>query len=179
MGRKSSISQLAPEIREAVDRAIREGRASAEQIVEIVNGMGAQVSASAVTRYARTAREQMETYRRAQEIASVWAKRIEEQPGGDVAQLNIQLLSTLAFKVLSDINNREAEDPVNPMEMMLLAKALDHASKAERTNLERDLRIRKEVTQKAADAATQVAKRTGLSAETAADIRREILGVAA
>lgn len=178
MGRKSSISQLPPEVREAVDRAIREGRASAEQIVQMVNEMGAQISASAVTRYARSAREQMETYRKAQEIAAVWAKRIEEQPHGDVAQLNLQLLSTLAFKVLSDINERDGE-PVNAMEMMLLAKALDHAAKAERNTLERDLRVRKEVAQQAAERAVQGAKKAGLSADAAAVIRRDILGLAA
>lgn len=177
MGRKSSISRLPPDVREAVDRAIREGRASAAEIVELVNSMGAQVSESAVTRYARSAREQMATYRQAQEIAGVWAKRIEEQPQGDVAQLNLQLLSTLAFKVLSDINE-QTEESVTPMEMMLLAKALDHAAKAERNTLERDLRVRKEATQRAAERAATAAKRSGLSAEAADAIRRDILGLA-
>lgn len=176
MPRRSTITQLPPEIREAIDRAIREGRASADDIVEMVNGMGAQVSASAVTRYARSAREQMQHYRQAQEIATVWAKRMEESPQGDVAQLNLQLLSTLAFKVLSDINER-ADAPVEAMEMMLLAKALDHAAKAERTTLERDLRIRKEVAQAAAARAVSAAKKGGLSADAVDIIRRDILGL--
>ena len=123
-------------------------------------------------------RSQMETYQRAQEIAKVWAKRIEEQPGGDVAQLNLQLLSTLAFKVLSDINERPDDNQVTPMEMMLLSKALDHAAKAEKSTLERDLKVRKEVAQKAADTVSAALKKSGLSAETAAEIRLAILGVA-
>lgn len=177
MGRKSAIVKLPPPVREAVDRAIRDGRATAEEIVAMVNGMGETVSRSAVSNYARNAREQMQTYRQAQEIASVWAKRMEEQPNGDVAQLNLQLLSTLAFKVLSDINER-VDEPVAPMEMMLLAKALDHAAKAERTTVERDLRVKKELAARAAEVVASAVKQRGLSAEAADLIRREILGLA-
>lgn len=177
MGRKSSIVKLPPDVKEAIDRAIRDGRASAAEIVALVNAMGAEISESAVTRYARSAREQMQTFRQAQEIASVWAKHVGEQPNGDIAQLNLQLLSTLAFKVLSDINER-ADGSVAPMELMLLAKAVDHFSKADRTTLERELRVRKEMAVKAAECAAASAKQRGLSADAADQIRREILGLA-
>lgn len=174
---KSSIQRLPAELKEAADRAVREGRATIDEIVDLLNGLGAEVSRSAVGRYVKSAREQMQTYRQAQEVASVWAKRMEEQPSGDVAQLNLQLLSTLAFKVLSDINERE-DTTVAPMELMLLSKAIDHFSKAERTTVERDLRVRKELAARAAEVVASAVKQRGLSAEAADQIRREILGLA-
>lgn len=177
MGRKSSIVKLPPAIREAVDRAIREERATYDEIKAMVDSMGGSASRTAIADYARKAREQMQTYRQAQEVASVWAKRMEEQPSGDVAQLNLQLLSTLAFKVLSDINERE-DTTVAPMELMLLSKAIDHFSKAERTTVERDLRVRKELAARAAEVVASAVKQRGLSAEAADQIRREILGLA-
>lgn len=143
----------------------------------MVNAMGATVSESAVTRHARSSRSKMETYRQAREVASVWAQRAEEDPNGDIAKLNLQLLSTVAFKVLSDIG--EGEDAgASPMEVMLLGKALEHAAKAEKLTVERELRIRKEVTQQAAERAVASARKAGLSAEAAAEIRRDILGIA-
>lgn len=177
MGRKSSIVKLPKEIREAVDRAIREERATYDEIKAMVDRMGGSASRTAIADYARKARDQMQTYRQAQEIASVWAKHVGEQPNGDIAQLNLQLLSTLAFKVLSDINER-ADGSVAPMELMLLAKAVDHFSKADKTNLERELRVRKEMAAAAAECAAAGAKQRGLSAEAADQIRRDILGLA-
>lgn len=175
MGRKSSITRLPPEVKEAVDRAIREGRASAAEIVALVDQLGERVSESAVTRYARSARAKMEDYLDAQQIASVWIKKAEEDPSGDVARLNHQLLSTAAFKVLSEI---EKED-LDPQKLMLLGKALDHLAKAERNSLERELRIRKEVAEQATKIATRAGKKNGLSVEVVDEIRREILGLAA
>lgn len=183
MAGRSSVTRLPPEIKEAIDLAIREDRATIDEIVAAIRALGADVSRSAVGRYAKSARERMETYRQAREIAAVWAKRMEEQPNGDVAQLNLQLMSTLAFKVLSEIGEGGAEGEVTaaagPMDIMLLAKGLEHLAKAERHNLDRELKLRKEIAQQAAERAVASAKRAGLSAEAAAEIRRDILGIAA
>lgn len=176
MGRKSSISRLPSEIKDALLRLIRAEAYTNAEIVAALDQMGARVSESAITRFTRTERQKMETYRRAREVAQVWAQRAEEDPNGDVAKLNLQLLSTVAFKVLSDIGEGEAKS-TSPMELMLMSKSLEHAAKAEKLTIERELRIRKEVAQQAAERAVASARKAGLSAEAAAGIRRDILGI--
>ncbi|MDP3612732.1 MAG: DUF3486 family protein, partial [Rubrivivax sp.] len=61
--RPSSITQLDPKIKEAVDTAVREGRTSIDQLVELINSLGGEASRSAVGRYVKTANERMEEYR--------------------------------------------------------------------------------------------------------------------
>ena len=163
-------------IRAAIDRAIREGRATEAEIVEMVEAMGGSVSQSAVSRYARSAREQMKTYRQAQEIAAVWAKRMEEQPNGDVAaEPPAPFHARLQGPLRHQRARRHPDDA--EMRLMLLGKALDHLSKAERTTLERDLKVRKRSPRRPPRRRSRRRRRAG-SAEAAEAIRRDILGLA-
>ncbi len=72
---KSSVLMLEPRIKEAVDRAIREERATLDEIVAMIEQMGGEASRSAVGRYAKNAREKLEKFREAQQLASVWIER--------------------------------------------------------------------------------------------------------
>lgn len=174
MGRKSSITQLPPEIREAVDRAIRENRASADQIVAIVNGMGENVSASAVTRYARSARAQMERFAQASEMAKVWVGKWGEDPNSDVGRLVSEMLRTVAWQQAGELGDG-ADGRAN--ETMQLARAIKDLASADKLTVEREARVKKDMKEQAADRAVQSAKKAGLSAEAAAEIRRDILGL--
>ena len=80
MARRSSVAKLDPRIRESVDRAIRENRATIDDIVDKLDGiMGEDApSRSAVGRYVKGAREQMQRYREAQEMAKVWVGKLED-----------------------------------------------------------------------------------------------------
>jgi hypothetical protein len=176
MGRKSSIAQLDPEIREAVDRAIREGRATNAEIVALINAMGAQVSESAVTRYARSAREQMKVFREAQEIAKVWVGKLGEDPESDVGRLVTEMLRTVAFQQLGEL--RENPDK-RAMETMLLAKALDHTARARKIDTDLILRLQKEVAAKAAAKVKEVAREGGLTADQQERLYKEVLRIVA
>lgn len=177
MGQKSSISRLDPRIKEAVDRAVREDRATIDEIVAAILSMGGAVSRSAVGRYVQSARAKMERYREAQEVASVWVRKMEETPDGDVGRLNAELLRTVAFQVLSEIGGSGVD--AKPNEIMLLARAIKDLASADKTSTDRELRVRREVAQKAAEQAVSAARKGGLSADQAEDIRREILRIAA
>jgi Protein of unknown function (DUF3486) len=176
MGRKSSITQLPPEIREAVDRAIREGRASADQIVAIINEMGGHASASAVTRYARSARAQMEQFTQATEIAKVWVGKLGADPTSDVGRLVTEMLRTVAWQQVGSMGD-DSDGRAN--ETMMLARAIKDLASADKLTVEREARIRKEIKEQAAETAVHSAKKAGLSAAAAADIRRDILGIPA
>ena len=100
MGRKSSIQELEPKIREAVDSAIRDGRASIDDIVELIDDMGGEASRSAVGRYRKNAVDQMRRWQEAREISKVWVGKLEEDPSSDVGRLISEMLKTVAFQTV-------------------------------------------------------------------------------
>jgi len=172
MGRQSSIRRLDPRVREAIDRAIREERATIDEIVELIEQHGAAASRSAVGRYVKSAREQLQRFREAQEIAKVWAGKLSEDPDSDVGRLVSEMLRTVAFQQLGELG----DDPdKRAMETMLLAKALDHVARAEKQQLDTELRVRRELAKRA----ETMARKQGLSTEQAAALRQDLLGVVA
>lgn len=172
MGQTSAIRRLDPRIRESVDSAIREGRATIDQIVSLIQQHGVEVSRSAVGRYKQKAESQMERYREAQEVAKVWIGKLQANPEGDVGRLLSEMLRTVAWQTMGDMES------AGPQEIMLLAKAIKDLASADKLTTERILKARQDATKAAADAAVVVAKAKGLSADTVAELRREILGVA-
>ncbi|MBA2411073.1 MAG: DUF3486 family protein [Gammaproteobacteria bacterium] len=176
MPRRSTITLLDPRIREAVDRLIRENRATIDDIVASIDGLA---SRSAVGRYVKSAREQMAKYREAQEIAKVWIGKLEAEPEGDVGRLLSEMLRTVAFEQISKRADGEAS---TPLEMSLLARTIKDLSAADKTSADRLLRVRREVqvkAEKVAEEVVQTARKAGLTAEGAAAIRARILGIAA
>lgn len=173
---RSSVAQLEPDLRDAVDAAIREGRATLDEIVEMVRGMGGEVSRSAVGRYKIAFEKGMETYKLSQEMAKVWTTRLEEDPESDASRLAAQVLSAVALNTAQTLMN--AGEAVPSGEIHFLAKALDHIGRFSKNTTDNILRIRKEVAAQAAEAATTAAKSTGLSPEGVDKIRASILGIA-
>lgn len=175
--RKSSVERLDPQIREAVDSLIRDGRATIDEIVEQLRAMGGEVSRSAVGRYKQRAETQMARYREAQEIAQVWVHKFESDPKGDVARLLSEMLKTVAFQVAGQMG--DSGDDTSPKDVAHLSMALKNIGHFEKQNLDRELKMRKEVTEEAADKAAAVATSRGLTSDAVETIRREILGIAA
>lgn len=172
MARKSSIKQLDPRIRTAVDSAIREDRATIEDIVAIIRELGGSASPSAVGRYKKKAEEQMKRYREAQEVAKVWIGKLQTDPEGDVGRLLAEMLRTTAFSTLGDL------DEASPQDIMFLGKALKDLASADKLTADRIMVVRREAAKEAAAVAVKEAKGAGLSDEAADLIRRKILGVA-
>lgn len=171
MGRKSSISQMDPRIRKAVDDAIREGRATIADIVGLIREMGEQTSSSSVGRYKQQAEAQMSRYREAQEVAKTWIGKLQADPEGDVGRLLAEMLRTTAFVTLGDL------DAGSPQDVMFLAKALKDLASADKLTADRILLVRREAAKEAAEKVSSVGKAKGLSAETVDALRKEILGV--
>ncbi len=127
-GRRSSIEQLPEPLQEEVNRLVRAGW-KIDDIVEQLRSLGATVSRSAMGRYAKSARESMQVYREAQEVAKVWIEKLESEPQGDVARLLPEMLRALSFNVLSQMGQGgDTAEPVKPMDVMLLAKAIKDLS---------------------------------------------------
>lgn len=176
MGRKSTIKQLDQRIRAAVDLAIREDRATIDELVELISNHGGEASRSAVGRYVKNARQQMEKFRQAKEMAKLWIGKLDEDPDGDVGRLLSEMLRTVAFQTISGFD--ESEDGAAPAEVMFIAKAIKELAQADKITADRVLQIRREVAKQAAVTAEKAATAAGYSADTIAGIKRDILGIA-
>lgn len=171
MPKPSSITQLDPRIREAVDRAIREG-STIDDVVALIDDMGGDASRSAVGRYKKNAEEQMEQYREAQEVAKVWIGKLEEDPESDVGRLLSEMLRTVAFQAMGRMDEK-----TKPGDIMFLAKAMKELASADKISTDRELKIRQEVAKKAADKAEDVGRQMGLTADQSAGLKKELLGI--
>lgn len=172
--RPSSITRLDPDIKAAVDAAVREGRATIAEIVAIIKDKGSEASQSAVGRYVKNARERMEDYRQAQQIAAVWVDKLGNEPQGDVGRMLLEMLRVIAFKSIGDMETASPED------MMFLGKALKDIASADKLVVDREINRNKLLAAQAAKVATDVAKtakKAGLTDETVELIRTKILGI--
>ncbi|HRH80609.1 MAG TPA: DUF3486 family protein [Thiobacillaceae bacterium] len=171
MGRASSIQRLDPRIREAVDAAIREGRATIADIVDLVHGMGGHASKSAVHRYRVSVEAQMEHYRQAQALARVWVEQIPDQ--GDVAQLTRQVLSVLAFRAAGDMGEGEV---IEGKEVAWLARALKDIAASAKQDVDTRRALRAEIEAEQQARLATVAKARSLDAATLAAVREALYG---
>jgi hypothetical protein len=174
--RPSSITQLDPKIKEAVDAAVREGRASIDQIVELIKTLGGEASRSAVGRYVKTANERMEEYRQAQQMAAVWMDKIGKEPEGDVGRMLLEMLRMLAFKSIGETESASPED------LMFLSNAVKSFAQTDKLSVDKEIAIRKLVAARAEKAANEIvkeARKLGATEETIQTWRNKVLGVAA
>lgn len=172
--RPSNITKLDPAIKQAVDTAVREGRATIDEIVLIVDQLGGEASRSSVGRYVKNARERMEDYRQATQVAAVWVDKLGKEPEGDVGRMLLEMLRVVAFKTIGDLETASPED------LMFLGKALKDFAGADKLVVDREINLRKLIAaraEKVADQITKEARKLGTSEETIQTWRNKVLGV--
>jgi len=182
MARKSRISQLDPAIKAVIDQLIREGRHTIDEIVAHLQELGAPIARSTVGTYKKRMEAQLAKYREAQEVAGVWIAQLGQQADSHTGQLLAELLKTVAFRTLADLQDQDKG--TEPGDLMLLAKALDHMARAQKTDHEFREKVRAayraelEARARAAqEEVAAVARSAGLSEEAAARLREIVLGV--
>ncbi len=184
MARRSSIEHLPHEIRDVCLRLIRDGR-TIHEITAALNDLDADVSKSAVGRYVKSTRALMQRHLAAQDIASRLVADLGENPKGDVGALLAEMLKTIAFQLMADMADESgeldaeaaAELRAKPMDIMLLAKSLDHLERAGAIGFKRRIEIERLVLQRQAKAAESTAKQQGLTGDQWAAIRAKFLGI--
>jgi hypothetical protein len=161
-------------VKASVDKLIRDN-VTIDEIVAHLEELGADISRSAVGRYKKSAEETMKTYRDAQAVAGVWVRKIGEEPDSDVGRLLAEMIKTLAFKTIAEMGVED--NPAESREIAYLAKAIKDLAGADKLSLDREERIRDAALAAAAKKVDSVVKTRGLTAEDAAAIRAQILGV--
>lgn len=179
MGRKSSIHILDPRVKAAIDAAITEGRATIDDIVQLIRAMGAEASKSAVGRYKRDYEQSLTRYREAQEVAGRWVAQFKADPDSDVGRLLAEMCKSLAFQTMAAAG--EEDEPVDMLALTRLARAVKALTDTDRVKAELEARARAEATkaatQKAADAVDRVGKALRVDPDALRRIREEVYGI--
>lgn len=110
MTRRSTVARLDPRVKDAVDTAIREGRATIDELVALIAAHGGEASRSAVGRYKKSFEDSLKRYRDAQEVAGRWVQQFRADADGDVSRLLAEMLKTVAFQSLADVEQLEGKD---------------------------------------------------------------------
>lgn len=179
MARPSNIDALPNEIRQALDKLLLDNNFCAyDSIAEYFKQRGYQLSKSAVHRYGQKLERRLQAIKASTEAAKLLAENVDDTEN-HLSGSVISLVQTELFETL--LNLQEAEEVSEPSERMeLLSKAAKSIAELSRASIA-NKKWQVEVRSKAEAAATKVegiARKVGLSAEAAAVIRREILGIA-
>lgn len=174
MGRKSSIRRQPPDVREAIGALHRQGRTLDEILDALDEAFGVKISRSALHRHVKGLDKTMLRVDRSRQIAEALVSRFGQETESKVVRANIELMHAAISELLSfDIEGGGfGEDGdrerAGPMDAMLLAKALEHLTRADRHNAELITKIRtearKEAEAKMTKAVDRVAKEEGAKA---------------
>lgn len=182
MARKSSIDQLPPEIRDALHELLRDPAISQLEATQKVNALleaeqlDTRVSKSAVNRYSQRMDVIGEKMRQSRQIAEMWIGKLGNQPQGQVGKLLNEFTRTMAFETALQMS--EDEEPPHPKLLKELSLAIKHLEEAATVNEKREREIRQQMAEEAANAAESVARQQGLTADSVAQIKAQILGIA-
>ena len=179
MAKQSAIDQLNSDDKQWLDSRFRDqGFCGYEEIAQILQERGYNVSKSSVHRYGQKLEQKLAAVQASTQAALMIADAAPDDSDLRSSAV-LSLVQTELFNALIDL--QESSDPdTDPAErIMLMAKAgkgIAEISKASVNQKKWESEVKERV-QAAAKAVDKIAKKGGLSAETAAEIRKQILGI--
>ncbi|EMU9331762.1 DUF3486 family protein [Vibrio cholerae] len=187
--RKSKVELLPEEIRNTLNVFIRSGNMTQKDILEAVNqmiddaGLGddAKLSRTGFNRYAKRMEDMGQRLRQSREVAEVWVSKLGEAPTSDVGKLLQEFVRTMAFDTsmkMMEQSDGENGEVISPKALGQLALVVQRIETAAMTSMKREKEIRAAFAAEAAEAAEKIVKQAGISADTAQDIKNQILGIA-
>jgi len=180
---KSSISRLPAEQKAHVERLLREGRLTlSEMITELQAAFpgtpAAEVSRSALHRYERGFSEMTARMREIDQAAQALVGEMGDGIGEKSGALLAQAVTTLATDAALRMQTQEK---VSVDEIRKMARAAKDAIDTQRVGVNVRKAIaaeaREQLLREQAASLDKVVKSGGLSEETAADMRKKILGI--
>lgn len=173
MAKRSKIATLPPTVKAWLDTALVEGNFSRYELLEAeLKARGFDIGKSSIHRYGSAFEQKLATLKMASEQARAIVTAAPDDEGA-VSEALMRLVQEKLFEVMLDFK----VDPDKPMNIAGAAKAVAELSRATVTQKKWQTEVRAKAAA-AADAAEKIAKKGGLSAASAAQIRKMILGVA-
>lgn len=181
MPRPSSITRLPDDIRLKIGVLRDQGR-TLDEIMAHLEKLDVEVSRSALGRHVKKIDAVAEDMRRNRAIAEGIGRTIGDDQTGRVARMNIELLHGMLMKLMTGADEESGPVMLDAKEAMMLAIAIEKASKASKSELDIQIKAaveaeRRNATKDAAETAEKTARKAGLSAETVEAIKASILGV--
>ena len=176
MARRSSIKTLPREILAEVNRLLIEGVATLDEIIAHLKRLEHPRSRSALGRYKKRFDRVAARVCQSREMAEALVKELGPATAeGKTGRMLVEILQNLTFNHL--LNRVEGEDDASAKDLMTLSRALKEMAAAGKLDVDREVAIRKEIVTKAAEAATKVGKKRGLSAKIIREIETQVLGL--
>ncbi|WP_119689336.1 DUF3486 family protein [Acinetobacter nosocomialis] len=179
MARESSIDLLSAEDKTWLDkRFMDQGFCGYEEIANILQERGYNVSKSSVHRYGQKLEHKLAAVQASTQAAMMIADAAPDDSDMRSSAV-LSLVQTELFNALIALQESENPDADPADRIMLMAKAgkgIAEISKASVNQKKWESEVKERV-QAAAKAVDKIAKKGGLSAETAAEIRKQILGI--
>lgn len=181
---KSKVQQLPEPIKVELNALIRSGSMTQKDILDQINaliessGLPAEdkLSRSGLNRYSLRMEQNGARIRQAREVAEVWTSKLGQAPASDLGKMLQEFVRTMAFETSMKLMD-DPEKVVDPKSLGQLALVIQRIEAAAMSSHKVEKEIRAAALAEAAEAAEKITNKAGLSAETAAAIKREILGI--
>ena len=176
-GKPSKIDQLPEDIKSELIELLRDKSVTQTEVLERVNGLIRDAGLPDDEQlYATRMATVGSRIQEAREVSKQWVDQLGDKPTGEVSKVLIEMVRTLAFDQVLKLS--ESGEVVPPKFIKELAVGVEKLEKAASESTKREREIRKAMAEEAAERAESAAKAAGLTTEGAAQIKREILGIA-
>lgn len=180
MARRPAILQLPDDVRHWLERALTDSNFSGYEALEaMLREKGFQISKSAIHRYGQKMERRFAAIRASTEAARMLTEGASDDQDAR-SEAVIALVQTELFDSIVNLQEASDED-MDPAERIgLLSSAAKNIATLARASVnQKKFRLEVQARAEAAAAAVEtIVKKGGLSADSVAAIRREILGVA-
>ena len=173
MGNASTIKRLEPQIREEIGRLRSQGR-TIDEILGKLRELQVDVSRSALGRHVKQFDEIAAKLQQSRVVAEAIAAKLGDTNDNKVSRVNTELMHSLIMKML--VSEEGAEIVLDPEQAFFMSSALQKLAAASKTDADRELKIRKEITDKAIKAVEKESRKSGLSQETIDAVKKNIFG---
>tara|TARA_R110000850_G_scaffold156735_4_gene280939 strand:- start:662 stop:1213 length:552 start_codon:yes stop_codon:yes gene_type:complete len=182
MAKRSKVYDLPPDLRDQLnERLVSTGFQDYAGLADWLSERGFKVSRSSVQRYGSELQEEFEeamgNVRKTTEMAKAMADAVSDDEG-NLIDATARIVQEQLLRVSLALRKAEHEPEDSASHLAKVAKALTNLGRISIAQKKHAKEVRQEVAREAADRATEVAKRGGLSAEMVNDLRRELLGIA-
>jgi len=180
MGRKSTLTQMPPEVTARLNELLNDGSYTQKEVVSWLNDFLSQINQPPVmterivNRYAARMEKVGASLKQSRQVAEMWIGKLGNEPQGQVGQLLNEVVRNLAFDAAISLS--ESDQPAEPKLIKELATAIEKLEKAASDNEKRVQQIKQQARVEAAEELTSELKNEGISEEVEESIRRILLG---
>lgn len=179
MAKRSRVSTLPKSVRDWLDKALVEGNFSGYQLLEdALREKGYLISKSAIHRYGQKIERRMAAIKASTEAARLITESASDERDSR-SEAVIAMIQTELFESMVNLQDASEADVSPQSRVKLLSAAAKNVAMLTKASvsLKQFQQEVKERVEAAADMASKIAKKGGLSAEAVAEIKREILGI--